>query len=357
MRSAKLFFFVIALLLQFETVLSANPKPIAKKGILDLREWSFAKDGMISLEGEWEFYWNQLLEPEYFENNKEHKKLNFIQVPKNWKNYQNKTERLTNIGYATYHLTILTSGKREHLKMFYFLQMVSSKCYVNGELIISAGVVGTKKEESTISLIHENIDFVGKTDTLEIIIQVSNFQNPKGGLFSDITLGTAKQIHNIIDKKTISDSFLLGVFMLMALYHIVLFLLRRRSLSNVFFALSCFGFFLNYAFTEGAFSSFFPELGFDYIFRFVFTSLTIVVAAFFLFVHSLFTEDYNKRIAQIIAGTGVLFIFIALSPKKILHSDFVTAFTQIYLILGSLYTMFVIIKASIKKREDNCVLS
>ena len=42
--------------------------PRAVQGILDLRGWDFGKDGVLSLEGEWEFYWQQLLAPGDFRN-------------------------------------------------------------------------------------------------------------------------------------------------------------------------------------------------------------------------------------------------------------------------------------------------
>ena len=35
--------------------------PKAVKGILDLSQWDFEKDGVINLDGEWEFYWNELV--------------------------------------------------------------------------------------------------------------------------------------------------------------------------------------------------------------------------------------------------------------------------------------------------------
>jgi len=38
----------------------------AKKGRIDLSQWDFEKDGIISLDGEWEYYEGQLLNPEDF---------------------------------------------------------------------------------------------------------------------------------------------------------------------------------------------------------------------------------------------------------------------------------------------------
>ena len=37
--------------------------PQAIKGILDLTDWDFKKDGPVQLKGEWEFFWKQHLDP------------------------------------------------------------------------------------------------------------------------------------------------------------------------------------------------------------------------------------------------------------------------------------------------------
>ncbi len=37
----------------------AKVVPIAKKGIMDLSQFPFVQEGGVSLDGEWEFYWNQ----------------------------------------------------------------------------------------------------------------------------------------------------------------------------------------------------------------------------------------------------------------------------------------------------------
>ncbi|MBU3952983.1 MAG: adenylate/guanylate cyclase domain-containing protein, partial [Proteobacteria bacterium] len=38
--------------------------PFAEKGILDLRNWNFEKDGIVALNGQWEFFWQSLLNPQ-----------------------------------------------------------------------------------------------------------------------------------------------------------------------------------------------------------------------------------------------------------------------------------------------------
>ena len=61
--------------------------PEAIKGILDLADWDFKKDGPVQLKGDWEFYWQQHLEPGEFSRPTAPQKTGFIQVPGYWNGY------------------------------------------------------------------------------------------------------------------------------------------------------------------------------------------------------------------------------------------------------------------------------
>jgi len=61
---------IISLLLCFAMMILGacsppKPTPKAEKGVLDLRSWDFSNadfgenDGILKLEGEWEFYWEE----------------------------------------------------------------------------------------------------------------------------------------------------------------------------------------------------------------------------------------------------------------------------------------------------------
>ncbi|HNI90927.1 MAG TPA: adenylate/guanylate cyclase domain-containing protein, partial [Leptospiraceae bacterium] len=80
-------------------------KTLAKKGILDLREWDFNKYGPIELDGEWEFYWEKLYSLEEIHSiifNKE-----YIHLPHSWNNKIINGETIGSDGYATFRLKIL----------------------------------------------------------------------------------------------------------------------------------------------------------------------------------------------------------------------------------------------------------
>jgi hypothetical protein len=54
--------------------------PKAVKGILDLTQWDFEKDGHVYLNGEYEFYWKEHVSPSDF-SNPSHQSPTFVNVP------------------------------------------------------------------------------------------------------------------------------------------------------------------------------------------------------------------------------------------------------------------------------------
>jgi hypothetical protein len=91
-----------------------KPIPKAVKGVLDLRDWDFEKDGNVNLDGEWEFYWKELPVGESLELPEE--KRDYLGVPRPWNGHIIKRttsggepfgEILGSEGYATYRLRVL----------------------------------------------------------------------------------------------------------------------------------------------------------------------------------------------------------------------------------------------------------
>jgi hypothetical protein len=132
-----LHFFLLALMTLFFTFCSGNKiSPKAERGVLDLRDWNFEKDGIVKLDGEWEFFWGETLSLQEIENRKicsteieincksfdNEVKENLITIPRNWngkkiKKSVNSLEKYTenesikSFGFATYKLKILINDK------------------------------------------------------------------------------------------------------------------------------------------------------------------------------------------------------------------------------------------------------
>ena len=129
-----------------QNVKTANP-PLSQKGVLDLTNWDFERDGPVNLTGEYEFYWSQLLNPQDFNQNRSSLKADFIVVPRSWNDFVYQGKALPGEGYATYRLTILLNQSHAALAVKLLEMGTSYNLFVNGQKLSSAGVVG-KTEDS-----------------------------------------------------------------------------------------------------------------------------------------------------------------------------------------------------------------
>ncbi|GAE94483.1 serine phosphatase RsbU [Gracilibacillus boraciitolerans JCM 21714] len=79
----------------------------AVNGELDLSEWNH-KDELIQFNGEWLFYWKQLLEPDDFAEDTKAKSASVIDLPGTWND-----QSLPGDGYATYRLQVSATELNE----------------------------------------------------------------------------------------------------------------------------------------------------------------------------------------------------------------------------------------------------
>src|ERR1700751_2871107 len=95
----------------------ANSKIIIKKGVLDLTNWDWKKNGIADLTGDWEFYWRKFYSPSFFTDSPSHKK-DYAFVPSYWNSYiPGQTFFQPAFGYATYHLLVLCPSSVEPLAL------------------------------------------------------------------------------------------------------------------------------------------------------------------------------------------------------------------------------------------------
>ncbi|MEN8120921.1 MAG: sensor histidine kinase [Bacteroidota bacterium] len=319
--------------------------PLAKKGILDLRNWDFDKNGNIKLNGQWEFYWKNLYTPDDFE-----KKLTvepeYIKTPKIWTNKGPNLKSYSLTGYATYRLKILIKDNNQLFNLYSKIAMYSSsQIFVNGVNIGGNGKVSEKKEKSISSYNLLSEPFRINSDELEIIIMVSNYEkNRPGGFIFGLELG---KVHNIaaLEKRNLIINLLIigGIFIVMV-YHFALFMMRPYSKSTLYFALFNL-FLLSY------FSSMYgmPYFVSNYqLIRILRTfGWIMAVPAFILLLKSIFPKEINKRVPPII-----IFISIIAFSAFLLKIEYTLDLYRGFTIIAGLYIILIAAMAFIRKREN-----
>jgi len=99
------FVLIVLLLGGYSSEVYSNRSKVVE-GIIDLNQRELDEE-VIKLDGQWEFYWNQLLEPgELKEIGIQ--RSGYIDIPSSWNRYIINDKELSGDGYATYRLLFKT---------------------------------------------------------------------------------------------------------------------------------------------------------------------------------------------------------------------------------------------------------
>jgi hypothetical protein len=330
----------------FSACLNDAPRrisPRAVKGILDLSDWDFKKDGPVDLGGEYEFYWSQHLTPLDFSKAPPPEKTGFITVPGYWKDETFNGKKFPGQGYVTYRLNIQLNEQTKSLALRLLEISTTYNIFVNGQKVGALGVPGNSLETTIALQFPQIINFKIKTNRMELIFQVSNFHHRRGGLWEIIQLGREKDLLKAQQKRLSFDLFLCGSILIMALYHLGLFSVRKKDRSSLYFSIFCFLIALRLLTTGGRYLILlFPDMSYGLMIKLEYLSFYLAVPAFGLFLESIFPK-FSKRILHLIIILGIAFSCIVIfTPARVFSYTLnVYEMATLITIIYGLYVIFV----------------
>lgn len=234
--AATLLFFLLALPAWAED----GNDPLAEEGILDLSGWDFAEQGPASLSGKWEFHWERLLDPGELSGSPSGRAADHFTVPAIWEGKTAQGKELSGKGFATYRLrVILPETPPSSLALIVSGALSTCRVWINGELEAATGRPGRNPDAERPEHHYAVAHFAPFSRTLDIVIQVSNFNNVQGGLSRTIQLGPEHLVDHLLLVQWAFGAFIAGALVCMSLYHFTLFLLRRKALPNLYIGLFC----------------------------------------------------------------------------------------------------------------------
>jgi hypothetical protein len=321
--------------------------PKIETGFLDLSGWDF-KTQSINLDGEWEFYWKQLLTPADFES-EPGPECDYIPVPRAWKGYRLNKEKLGPYGYATYRATIKAPPGRYAL--------LTSKIetaftiWVNGQKLSSVGVVGKDRDSAKPQYLNSMEFFWVKEDRIEIIIQVSNFRHFQSGIVRTITLGNPKSIYSRALNRSALNFSIAGTFMLAALYNLIIFMRRPQIRATLFFAIFyfCFAAYIMLL-IERLHIRLFPNFNWEIHFKILYFTFIYAVILYLFYLKELFPDNANRKIVKgLWVGTSIIAVIILLT-KAAVHSR-IAGILYLVLVLSALYCGHILFNALKNKQK------
>ncbi len=330
--------------------------PKASKGIIDLSDWDFENNGNVLLDGEWEFYWEELLTPEDFE--KKDLTPDWIQVPKPWtKHADGKQNSLPSNGFATYRLKIITTPQQKKLSVRLTDIRDAYNLWVDEDLVISHGKVG-KDQKTTIPRSDANLTtFEIENGQVVLVLHVSNFRSSKPGFIrKSVLLGRELDIQNVVAKSIASVWFLIGCYLIIGISHLYFFQMRRKIIGALYFSILCFFSMIRVMTTGDKLLIYWTEISTELNSKLAYLSIYIIVLFFFRYLQVLFPKDFFKWGTELISiGCIGLIIFTLLTPNETNHLG--TPFFQVLLLLSTVYLIYSLGKVLLGKRRGGVILT
>lgn len=322
---------------------STHPDPLAVKGTMDLSKRNMDQQ-IFELNGEWEFYWGNLYDPPALQHPTDPR---YYPVPHVW---SNNGISLSNEGYATYRLRLtISEDEVKQPKAIYMPSVATSyKLWVNGVFQAENGKVGKTAKDMIPQNFPRIIIFQPKKTDIDIVIQVANFVQRKGGLWEPIRFGNVQPILLAKLKKVSFELFLIGSLAVIALYHFGLYFVYLKDKSSLYFA--CFALCIairSLLLGETIFLRLFPEASWEIAVKVEYWTATFGTVFFVCYVYELFTKEMSSIIRNSLVIIGLTFSFIILiTPARIYTHGM--QLMQLYIVSAFLYLIYVYGRAAIR---------
>ncbi|MDX2305190.1 MAG: 7TM diverse intracellular signaling domain-containing protein [Microscillaceae bacterium] len=325
----------------------------SEPGIVDLIRWNPQKNGQITLRGEWEFYWKQLLYPEDFAQINKPKPDGWVSPPKIWNGMSISEKKLSGFGYATYRIKILLhkhSPGSLALKIHNF--STSARIFVNNTQVYEAGKVGTSPTETKPAFVPGIINIPSSEEKLEIIVQIANFHHAKGGFWKSIYLGSADFLHGQWEKYLYFEVFLLSSIFIMGLYNLAIFGMRKTEKTSLFFGLLCLFISLRITTTSTQILNDFFQIDWIWVSKLEHISFFLSALFFSWYLHSLFLKEFSRRILRVIEFMSLGYTLLTLGFSTWVYTEFLIGF-QVFTLAICIYFTLIIIRGILHKVEGS----
>lgn len=324
-------------------------------GILDLREWNPDDNPVVKLDGQWEFYWNQLFTPEDSLSTATPVMTGYMELPGIWNSFEVDGTPLPGAGYATFRMRIELPDKGGLYALKITEMETAYRVWVNGKFLMETGVIGTSKDTMVPSWKRNEGVFECHGDSVEIVMEMSNFHHRKGGPEEVILFGHAEDILRYTAYSHGLQYFLFGIILIMGLYHLVVYLYRRSNRTALYFAIVCGIIALRTTFGgEKLFTVFFPSLSWDVLIHIGYISFLSMLPAVSLFYHSLFMNRWSRviMILTFITSGGMILGVLVLPPSVF------SWFPIPYQITAVIFMVYLLVELVVRviKKEDGAVL-
>lgn len=345
MKIKTVYFTFLFVLISIANSFSKEEIPLAKNGILDLRNQSMEQ--FVPLKGEWEFYWQKLFVPT------DSTKGKIVPFPVKWNDIEVNGKKLPAFGYATYRLTLLLPPTKDHLRIGMPDVYCAYSLFLNGKLVAQNGKVSTSLKHFEPHWEYQAFDLPLGIDTASLVLQIANFVHSKGGIKDPIVIGKSSEIRLERRRVEAIDLLLTGCLFMGGLFFLGLYLLGSRDKAILLFSLYSIVYCYRIMGTSNyVLHTVLPNARWDIMVHLEYLSLFMSIGLFAQYTRYLYPKDISKLIINILSLLCLLFSVATILLPPYYFSQLIDPFLAVT-VFCIVYTLYIYGIAFVRKRPGS----
>lgn len=320
----------------------------AQDGILSIPQEVTQPNQLYKLKGDWRIAYGSWLDPampwDEIVN-----RTQSIQVPGVYKPEALQAYPSSTAGYGTLALRIHAPEK---LKGRYAVETVylgsAYEMYANGTFIGEVGKIG-KTQESTQGHINPIMGTIEAQDgEITLMLHFSAFKHTF--YIRDFLFGTESSVRHHYMARLALDLLIVGASLIMGLYHLSLYWLRRKDWSLLYFALICFAYTVRTLCVGNRFIvMLMPNLGSEDFMRITYITIYLMPMLIMLFIRAIYSRYTPKVLVIGMSVFTVATTVITLATPFVVFDRMMGLFEWVFIVL--MITMITIIVRARMKHE------
>ncbi|MFN4083294.1 MAG: ATP-binding protein [Bacteroidia bacterium] len=240
-----------------------------------------------------------------------------IKVPGSWNDILQKKD-----GYGLYRILIKVDDYKKYNALGFKINSISNAAniFIDGNLIAKSGVFSTNKNLAVPDYSVKLIGFKPQSDTIEIAIEVCNFEYRIGGIMFAPNLGGLEFIRNNRNFNLILFAALMGALLIVFIYFLGFYFVKKTYKVAIVFSLMCLFSALRIGSTGDLIlkTIFNGLLNYHFLIRIEFISLFMIIGFGLLFIQKMLPYQSKTKIPLYVLYVNVtLSVFTLFAPVSI----------------------------------------
>jgi len=197
--------------------------PIVVKGVLDLGGWDVERT--FEIKGQWELYWDRLLNLKEIAEGTQ--TCLVVEAPDAWSSYELNGIRLPGKGKATYRIHVIGAETGKCYGVRIQGMFTSYELYMDDTLIVKNGSFSDDASAPASGYRPQLAGFVPKSDSFDLIMQMSNDIHGVGGMKEAVIFGSYERVLAFDRLISVLGAYATSGIVFTCLFFMIFFALQR----------------------------------------------------------------------------------------------------------------------------------